>query len=135
MILKTNNEYYIEIDDVLNNSEITEEDLNDTFGEQVENWLKTLSSRTYRVLYSAYKGWNIDQQVLELKYIINNNDDKKAIMMEAIIEYVRGAVYSGMDMNTYLGKQGHSADVEYILRNGGLWFAGPILASEENKAV
>lgn len=135
MILKDNNEYYIEVNDVINNSEFTESDLTDTFGEKINEHLKNLSAKTYRVLYSAYSGWNIEQQKLELKELINDNEDKQQVMLEAIVEYIRGAVYSGLDLQVYLGKKGYSAEVVDILRQGGLWFVRDIQADESIKAV
>jgi hypothetical protein len=135
MILKDNNEYYIEVDDVLNNSEFTDTELTDTFGEKIVEHLKNISAKTYRVLYSAYSGWNIEQQKLELQYIINNSYTKKQVMLEAMVEYIRGAVYSGLDLQVYLGKKGYSAEVVDILRQGGLWFVRDIEASEETKAT
>jgi hypothetical protein len=135
MILKDNNEYYIEVNDILNNSEFTEPELTDVFGEKIDEHLKNISAKTYRVLYSAYSGWNIDQQKLELQEIINGSDTKKQVMLEAIVEYVRGAVYSGLDLQVYLGKKGYSQEVIDILRQGGLWYVAEIQARDDLKAV
>ena len=135
MILKDNGEYYIEIDDVINNSEFTEDDLVGILGENIEQVLKTLSARTYRVMYSAYNGWEQEQQKKELQYIINNNVSKLDTMTDAIIEYIRGAMYSGLDMQVYLGNKGYSNEVKDILYSGGLWIIAEIMADDENKAV
>jgi hypothetical protein len=135
MILKDNNEYYIEVDDVINNSEFTDAELTDTFGEKIVEHLKNISAKTYRVLYSAYKGWNIEQQKLELQEIINDNEDKQQVMLEAMVEFIRGAVYSGLDLQIYLGNKGYSQDVIDILRQGELWFVRDIQADDSIKAV
>ena len=135
MELQDNNEYTITISDVIDNSEFTDSDLVGIFGEGLEYNLTNLSKRTYRAMYSAYNGWNIDQQMLEMKYIINNDTDKKQVMLEAIVEYVRGAMYSGLDMQVYLGNKGYSNEVKDILYNGGLWIIEEISAIDEDKAV
>lgn len=134
MELKANGEYSIELDDVLNNSEFSETDLTDIFGENLAYNLNLMSSRTYRVMYSAYNGWEQEQQKKELQYIINNDEDKQQVMLEAIVEYIRGAMYSGLDMQVYLGNKGYSHEVKDILYTGGLWIIGEIMANDDDKA-
>ena len=135
MILKDNGEYYVTIDDVINNSEFTEEDLTSILGENIDKVLENLSARTYRVMYSAYNGWEQEQQKKELQYIINNNVSKQDTICDAIIEYIRGAVYSGLDLQVYQGNKGYSQEVKDILYSGGLWIIAEIMADDENKAV
>jgi hypothetical protein len=135
MELQDNNEYTITIDDVVDNSEFEQSDLADVFGEGIEYSLINISKKTYRVMYSAYIGWNIEQQRLEMQEIINDDEDKQQVMLEAIVEYVRGAVNSGLDLQIYLGKQGYSDDVIDILRTGGLWIKGEIIAADDIKAT
>jgi len=145
MILKDNGEYYIELNDVINNSEFTEEDLVGILGEKIDYVLKNMSSKVYRIMYGAYNGWEQEQQKKELQYIINNDISKQDVICDAIIEYARGAMYSGMDMQDYMpsssieermkNKAAYPPMVKDILYSGGLWIIAEIMADDENKAV
>ena len=135
MTLEDNNEYIITVDDVLNNSEFSDTELTDVFGEKIKYHLINISKKTYRAMYSAYNGWNIEQQKLEMQEIINDDEDKQQVMLEAIVEYVRGAMYSGMDLQVYLGKKGYSDEVIDILRIGDLWYPSQIIAADDIKAT
>jgi len=135
MELQDNNEYTVTIDDVIDNSEFSNSELVDVLGEGIEYHLTNMSKKTYRVMYSAYNGWNIEQQMLEMQEIINNNEDKQQVMLEAIVEYVRGAMYSGLDLQIYMGNKGYSTELKDILRMGGLWIKGEILAANDVKAA
>ena len=46
-----NEEYQITKDEVINNSEFTEDDLTEVYGESIEYYLKTASSKTYSVVF------------------------------------------------------------------------------------
>ena len=137
-----NGKYLLEIDDVLNNSELTQTDLDDVFGEKVEYWLKSCSQKTYSIMYSAYRGIHRDRQRLWLNWFIQQADDRKDVMRDAAIEYVRGAVYSGMDMQDYLPSSSIEERVsnaaEYppmlknILRENGLWILATIEYLDED---
>jgi len=135
MELQDNNEYIATIDDIVNNSEFTSEELVEVLGEGIEYHLSNMSKKTYRIMYSAYNGWNIEQQVLELQEIINNDEEKQQVILDAIVEYVRGAMYSGLDLQIYMGNKGYSSELKDILRMGGLWIKGEILASDDVKAT
>jgi hypothetical protein len=135
MELQSNNEYSITLTEVIDGSEFTEAELVDTFGEGIEGHLNNISRKTYRALYSAYCGWEIDQQVLELQEIINLSETKQDVMKEAMIEYVRGAMYSGLDLQVYLGGKGYSEELKDILYAGGLWIIEGIVATDDIKAV
>ena len=118
-----NGKYLLETDDVLNNSEFDQTDLDDLFGEQVEYFLKSLSQKTYRVMYNAYKGVYPERQRIYIDWYIQNQSKQDEIR-DAEIEYLRGAIYSGMDMRIYVNdKKAHSEEVISILKESGLWFA------------
>lgn len=122
-----NNEYYIEKDDVLNNSEFTEIDLTQTYGANLEYHLRNASSKVYSIMYSAFGGRDKTRQYRALRYMINNDEIKQRGIREAIIEYIRGALYSGMDLNAYT-KSGatYSDEVVNILKRYGLWIKAQI---------
>ena len=127
--------FLVIIDDIVNNSEFTYDELVEVLGDGIEYHLSNMSKKTYRIMYSAYNGWNIEQQVLELQEIINNDEEKQQVILDAIVEYVRGAMYSGLDLQIYMGNKGYSSELKDILRMGGLWIKGEILASDDVKAT
>jgi len=136
-----NGKYLIEVDDILNNSELTITDLNDTFGEQLEYWLKNLSQKTYRVMYSAYRGIHRERQRVWLDWFIQQSISRQEALRDAIIEYVRGSVYSGMDMQDYLpsnsieerkaNKGIYPPHVREILKENGLWILATVQYLDE----
>jgi hypothetical protein len=116
-------EYYVTQDDIINNSEITYDDLYDVFKEQIDKYLKLMSKRTYRVYHNSYKGLNRQRQIAFMDWWIQQDTNRQEVMREAIIEYVRGALMSGMDMNIYVNeKTPYTQDVIDILSQGELWF-------------
>lgn len=125
-----NDEYILELNDVIKNSEIEELDLKNIFGERYKFDLARLSKKTYQVMYSAYRGTRRLRQQKALRYMIKNNEDYKRIMLEAQIDYVRGALLNGMDLRVYEndgnGNVMHPKSVVDILRSGGLWILGEI---------
>lgn len=129
-----NNEYIIEIDDILNNSEIEEVDLTDVFGDNYKLNLAQLSQKTYRAMYSAYRGVYKEKQKKVLRYMINNSDEYKDVIMQSIIEYIRGAIISGLDLNDYVQDEikRYPESVKEILRQGGLWVVSEITYREED---
>lgn len=123
-----NNEYYIELDDVINNSEFDETELKETYGEAIEYHLKNASSKVYSIIYSAYGGRDRMKQYSAMRYMINNDEEKQRGLRNAIIEYVRGAVYSGMDLKAYTSTDAtHSQEVINILDKYGLWIKSEIM--------
>ena len=126
-----NDEYVLEIDDILNNSEIEENDLSETFGDKYDLHLTQLSRKTYRAMYSAYAGVEKTRQNKALRYMINNSDDYKNVLMQAMIEYVRGAIISGIDLKEYEDETLYPHNVKQELRNGGLWIINKIQYQDE----
>lgn len=112
-----NNEYYIERDDILNNSEFTETELTEVFGEKLEFNLKLASRKVYLIMNSMYGGKEKERQYAILRYMINNDETKQRGIMGAIIEYVRGSMYTGMDMQDYLP----SSSIEERMKNQAVY--------------
>jgi len=129
----TNGQYIITKDEVIDNSEFTEADLTEVYGEAIEFYLINASKKTYNILYSAYRGVNKGRQRLALQYIINNDSDKQVTIREAIIEYIRGAMYSGMDLKEYLDvKPNFSHSVIDILKQDDLWIVAEYYYQDED---
>lgn len=137
-----NNEYYIERDDLLNYSEFTETDLTEVYGEKLEFHLKVASRKVYSIMYSAYGGKERERQYAVMRYMINNDETKQLGIREAIIEYIRGAMYSGMDLQDYLPSNSieeriknqavYPPIVKEILREKGLWIKAQIVYLDED---
>lgn len=122
-----NDEYIIEIDDILNNSSIDETDLVEEFGDNYDKALFELSRKTYRAIYKSYRGIDREVQAKAIRYMIKNSENLKTGLMYAIIEYVRWALTTGQDIQEYVdGKFMIPSFLEDELRHNGLWFAGKI---------
>jgi hypothetical protein len=127
-------ERILETSDILSNSEIEETDLVEQFGQKYEFTVVQLAQRTYRAIYSAYRGTDRD-----IQYMINTGDNKEALqetVLRAEIEYIRAALITGMDLSVYITQNSieertlnevtHPRSVVEILREGGLWITGRI---------
>jgi len=122
-----NGQYIITEDEILNNSEITADELVEIYGERLEFNLILASRKAYNIMYSAYRGVNKDRQRLVLNYMIAEDTALQTAMMEATIEYMRGAMYTGMDLNEYVGqKPSYSKSVIDILKQNELWIVAQI---------
>lgn len=136
-----NGKYLLEINDVINNSEFNEEDLKEVFGEKIEYYLKNFSEKTYSIAYNAYRGIHRERQRIWLNWFIQQTDDRQNAMRDAQIEYVRGAVYSGMDLQDYLpsssieerttNKASYPPMLRNILYDNGLWVLSTIQYRDE----
>jgi len=127
MELLDNGKYKITVDDVLNNSEITQDDLDEVYGEKLEMQLLVASNKVYSIMLGGYRGWNRDRQLTALNYLITNDENKQNGLRDAIIEYIRGALISGMDLKQYTTQEQHySNDVIDILRENDLWYAADL---------
>lgn len=128
-----NSEYQIEKDDVLNNSEFMETDLTEVYGEKLEYSLINASNKVYSIMYSAFPGIDKERQIAAIQYMINNDEVKQRGIREAIIEYLRGALYSGMDLNLYLASgASYSTELVNILKRYGLWIVAKIDYRDED---
>lgn len=132
MKLLDTGQYRIEENDIINNSEIMQEDLADLYDERVDMQLINASRKVYSVMYNAYRGIERERQRLALNYMIRNDTAKQDAIRDAIIEFIRGALLSGMDLNEYTGDaKYYSNSVKNILRENGLYVYGTISYRDE----
>lgn len=96
----TTQEYYINIDCVINNTAYSSADL---LGRKIDNnVLKMISHSVYRVIYDYRKGVNkYAHKKYMRKKIYNNANEEVSALMSAMLEATKGAVESGMDLNAY----------------------------------
>ena len=134
MILQDNGTYRVEIDDVLNNSEFTQTDLTNIFKEQVEANLKVISQRVNQIMFNAYRGLNKKRQIDFIKWWVQQETYRQNALRDAMIEYLRGVIYGGLDMNNYDGGMTHSETVIDIMRDGDIWFPQTIEYEDDDIA-
>jgi|LGOV01.1.fsa_nt_gb uncharacterized protein YgfB (UPF0149 family) len=130
----TNNEYIIELDDVINNSEFEETDLKEVYGDSIDFFLEDASSKVYSIMYSAFPGIDKERQYAGIQYLINNDEDKIAGLQKAIIEYIRGDLSMGLGLNLYTDKKHYSDEVVNILKRNGLWIVAELQYQDEDIA-
>lgn len=122
MELDTNtNEYYIIMDDVTNNTMFSSNDMGSRGID--DKALKILSHSIYRLIYRHYKGAFIEDHRTFMQTILSNNaNNERYYLMNAMLEMVKGAVQSGMDLNAYLNEPSdiYPPTVYEELRNGHL---------------
>lgn len=131
------NQFYLTIDDVIQNTTFTSEDV---YEQNID--LKEISESTYRVMHNFYKGPNPQKHATILRDMIVDNEDKQRGLLFAMLEFLRGALVSGMDLNAYIAtvvynqQTGGSSHTEKTnaphtvreeLRMAGLYFPGEIL--------
>jgi hypothetical protein len=135
MTLQDNGQYTITLDEILNNSEITEVDLTELYDDKLDYHLLNASNKVYNVLYSAAPGFYRKNNRLAINYLIQNDTDKQAAIREAIIEFIRGALYSGMDLREYTEQTKHYSDsIMHILKENDLWVVSKIEYQDEDIA-
>lgn len=111
-------EYYITKEAIVNELPYEESEIDDMLP-KVEQHLKRFSRRMYQFLY--FKNTAANRQHIHFR-IYNNLNGERQALQDAILEYVMGAIESGMDLNQYQDEQmndvPHTA-VDY-LRNASL---------------
>jgi len=116
-------ETYITIDDVINESSFTSKDIQDKLGEQFDRVVeRDLSRAVYRYLHGLRRGFDDGRQTRILNALIFNNRKFQRGLKLAMVEMVKGAMYTGMDLNTYSAEVTKSMPdtVLHELKNGGL---------------
>lgn len=122
MTLQSNGQYTITLDELLDETEFTNEDLDELYGEQLERSLINASNKVYNIMFSAAPNVYRKNNATYLNYLIQNDTDKQTAIKLAIIEYIRGALYSGMDLRAYENdKSQYSNFVIDILKENDLW--------------
>ncbi len=126
-------ETYITIDDVINESSFTSKDIQDKLGEQFDRVVeRDLSRAVYRYLHGLRRGFDDGRQTRILNALIFNNRKFQRGLKLAMVEMVKGAMYSGMDLNAYSAEDAVAVGSTVIptkdipntvlheLKNGGL---------------
>ena len=94
-------EYYLKKEAVVNLLTLEESEIDDMLP-KVEKHLKRFSQRVYQYVYSQNTGAN--RQHIHFRIFKDLNGERQALL-DAMLEYVMGAVQSGMDLNTYQDEQ------------------------------
>ncbi len=123
-------QFYLTVGDVVTNTQFTSEDI------ALHNMdLKEISQATYRVMHNFYKGPNPQKHAEILRNKIIEDPEKQKGLMFAMLEFLRGAMISGMDLNAYIANELMSGTSRYNapktvkeeLKINGLYFPGELL--------
>lgn len=136
-----NNQYMLELDDVLQNSEFEEVDLTEVYGDKMPYHLKSISRKVYSIMYNAYRGTSRDRQRKWLNWYIQQDTDRVEVMRDAMIEYLRGSLTTGMELLDYEPSSSieerkanvttYPPLVRDILRENGLWILSTVQYQDE----
>ena len=131
------NQFVLTINDVVQNTNFTSSDI-----DQHKIDLREMSEATYRVMHSFYRGPYPYKHAEILQQMIIDDPEKQTALMFAMLEFLRGALVSGMDLNAYIATVVFNAQtgganetektnaphtVREELRIGGLYFPGELL--------
>lgn len=140
MILEFNakkNQFYLTEDDVIQNTQYTSDDI---YQHNLD--LREISEGTYRVMHNFYRGPNPKKHADILQEMINENEALQNALLFSMLEFFRGAIVSGMDLNSYIAtvvynqQTGSATSTEKTnaphtvreeLRLGGLYYPGELL--------
>ena len=124
------NQFYLTMNDVVSNTQFNS---NEIAEQNID--LKEISQATYRVMHSVYRGKNYQKQAKILQDMIIDDPELQKGLMFAMLEFLRGAMISGMDLNAYIaneitqGTERYNAPktVKEELKMNGLYFPGELL--------
>lgn len=129
-----NSEFYLEAEDVINNSPITQEELQQVIGyyTSAEKLLKEVANRVYMELYLMQHQGFIEKNKRGIEYLLFTFERYQRAMMKAQLEFLKGVINSAMDANAYVSvKEKSVPDTVYqALRQSGLVFKGPLHIEE-----
>jgi len=95
-------EYYLTIDGVTKYTSYTNDEVKQTLG-NTDTALKNISHNVYRLIDSKYIGQKRnDHKKYMRKLIYDNANGEVHALMFAMLEAVKGAIESGMDLNAYI---------------------------------
>jgi len=95
-------EYQLELNDVVNETDISSDDLGLIFGD-IAKGLRIISHAVYRLIYDYYPGLYKNDHIVYMRTKISNNlYEEQTFLKNAMLEAVKGAVHSGMDLNVYI---------------------------------
>lgn len=102
-------EYYIVNEAVINKTTYTSDDLGLAFGEKVNANLKIISHNVYRLIYDKRRGkGKYAHKKYMRKKIYDNSYEEVTALLNAMLEAVKGAIESGMDLNAYVNEPGET---------------------------
>ena len=97
-------EYYITTDAVTNYTMYSSGDLS-VLGSDINKALKIISHAVYRLIYDQRRAKDkFTHKKYMRKKIYDNAQEEVTVLMMAMIEAVKGAVESGMDLNAYINE-------------------------------
>lgn len=98
----TMQEYYITMDGVTNHTTYSSDELALVFGSDVNKAIKVICHSVYRLIYNHRQGIGKNEHIAYMrKKIYDNLGSEVNALMLAMIEAVKGAIESGMDLNAY----------------------------------
>lgn len=97
-------EYYITVDAITNYTTYNSNDLGLIFND-ADKAIKIISHSVYRLIYNWRKGMGGRDHIKYMrKKIYDNEKEELTALMLAMIEAVKGAIESGMDLNAYINE-------------------------------
>lgn len=97
-------EYYITMDAITNYTTYNSNDLGLIFND-ADKAIKIISHSVYRLIYNWRKGMGGRDHIKYMrKKIYDNEKEELTALMLAMIEAVKGAIESGMDLNAYINE-------------------------------
>ena len=98
-------EYYITTDAITNYTTYNSNDLSLIFKSDANKAIKIISHSVYRLIYNWRKSVGRNDHIKYMRKKIYDNDNKEVTaLMFAMIEAVKGAIESGMDLNAYINE-------------------------------
>ena len=97
-------EYYITLDAVTNYTTYNSTDIA-VLGQDISKALKVISHSVYRLIYDQRRAKDkfVHKKYMRKK-IYDNAQEEVTVLMLAMIEAVKGAIESGMDLNAYVNE-------------------------------
>ena len=97
-------EYYITLDAITNYTAYNSDEIALVFGD-VDKSLKVISHSVNRLINTYRKGAGLSDHIKYMrKKIYDNANGEVTALMLAMIEAVKGAIESGMDLNAYINE-------------------------------
>ena len=113
-------EYSVTAEYLVDTLPITQVELEKKLGD-IKKQMPRFTQAVYRLIYRT----NVDKKSIQYKIYLNLENERQAIL-DAIIEYVLGAYWSGMDLNSYMNNTNKDMPdtVKEILDSHNLLYQG-----------
>ena len=119
-------QYYLEKQDVYNNSTIREADIADEIGDAklIDTYLREVSFDVYDIIDSYYNGIHKQKHANAVRFMIHEDERRRVALMDAMIELLRADLTTAYRLNAYdeKGKRIVPPTVERKLMNNDLTF-------------